>query len=142
VQRLHLAHQALPLLKERPDLQLVALRPPPQYPTRQIDRAQRQPGEERRADVDAPALGLDLDDASDDEVADLGGVAGAEWGDGEETVGLDGEAGDGRADGGGAAGDVCAVSSVDLSQRPSMITCFGGSGEGTGWHTSSIDCRR
>jgi hypothetical protein len=132
MQRLHLAHQALPLLKERPDLQLVALRPPPQDPTRQIDRTQRQPGEEGRSDVDAPALGLDLDDASDDEVADLGGVARAEGGDGEEAVGLDGEAGDGRADGGGAAGDVCAVSSVNLSQRLSMISCHGGIGKRTG----------
>lgn len=45
-------------------------------------------GEERGGQVDFPAFGLDFDDAAHDEVANFGGVAGAEGADGEEFVGF------------------------------------------------------
>ena len=45
--------------------------------------------EKRGRDVDFPAILLDLDDATDDEVADLGRIAGAERKDGEELVGFE-----------------------------------------------------
>ncbi len=45
-------------------------------------------GEQRGGEIDFPALGLDFDDAADDEVADFGGVAGTEGADREELVGF------------------------------------------------------
>ena len=67
--------------------------------------------EERGREIDFPSACLDFDDAPDDEVADLGGVARAEGGYGEEFVGAGegaGEGGDdlvgGGVDGGGGGG--------------------------------------
>lgn len=54
--------------------------------------------EQGGGEVDFPALGLHLDDAADDEVADLRGVARAEGADGEEFVGFEEGAGDGGED--------------------------------------------
>ena len=48
---------------------------------------------------------MHFDDAADDQVADLGRVARAEWADGEEFVGFEEGAGDGGEDLGG--GGVC-----------------------------------
>ncbi len=64
-------------------------------------------GEQGGGEVDFPALGLDLDDAADDEVADFGGVARAEGADGEEFVGFEEGAGDGGEDCGGGPGGGC-----------------------------------
>ncbi len=64
-------------------------------------------GEQGGGEVDFPALGLDLDDAADDEVADFGGVARAEGPDGEEFVGFEEGAGDGGEDCGGGWGGGC-----------------------------------
>ena len=68
--------------------------------------------EQRGGEIDFPAFGLDFDDAADDEVADFGGVAGAEGGDGEEFVGFEEGAGDGGEDCGGGGGGVSAMTSV------------------------------
>lgn len=57
-------------------------------------------GEERGADVDFPTARFDVDDAAEDEVADLGRVARAERLDGEELVGAEEGAGQGGEDGG------------------------------------------
>ncbi|KAJ6257312.1 Dihydroorotase [Drechslerella dactyloides] len=53
-------------------------------------------------DVDAPALGLDFEDAADDEIADFGNVAEAQGADGEELVGFGDRAGERGDDGLGA----------------------------------------
>ena len=52
--------------------------------------------EERGAEIDFPSLCLYFDDSADYEVADFGGIACAEGGDGEEFVGFL----EGAADGG------------------------------------------
>jgi hypothetical protein len=52
--------------------------------------------EKRGRDVDFPAVLLDLDDAADDEVADLRRIAGAKGKDGEELVGFEDGASEGR----------------------------------------------
>ncbi len=71
-------------------------------------------GEQGGGEIDFPALGLDLDDAADDQVADFGRVARAERADGEELVGFEEGAGDGGEDRrvglrGGGVGSVAAV---------------------------------
>ena len=68
--------------------------------------------EQWRRQIDLPPLSLHFDDAADNQVADFGRVACAEGTDGEEFVGFEEGAGDGRDDleGGGAGiGSVAAV---------------------------------
>ena len=74
-------------------------------------------GEQGGGEVDFPALGLDLDDAADDEVADFGGVARAEGADGEELVGFQKGAGDGGEDGRGVRVRVGPVASGVFAVR-------------------------
>lgn len=69
-------------------------------------------GQQRGGEVDFPALGLDFDDAADDQVADFGGVARAEGADGEEFIGLEEGAGDGGEDAGGGGVGVGSVASA------------------------------
>ena len=52
--------------------------------------------EKRGRDIDFPAILLDLDNTADDEVADLRRIAGAEGKDGEELVGFEDCASEGR----------------------------------------------
>ena len=69
--------------------------------------------EKRRRDVDFPAILLDLDDATDDEVADLGRIAGAEGKDGEELVGFEDCASEGRGYGRMDGGVVSAMAAAE-----------------------------
>ncbi|GKT90567.1 glutamate-cysteine ligase modifier subunit [Colletotrichum tofieldiae] len=117
VQLLDLGHHQVAFRKKRPDLQLVRVGALAEDAAGEVDGGDLEDGELRGADVDAPALRLDLDDAADDQVADLGGVAGAEGADGEELVG----AGYGAGDGGNNfcrrgcnVGSVASVSLVSL----------------------------
>lgn len=71
--------------------------------------------EKRGRDVDFPAILLDLDDAADDEVADLGRIAGAEGKDGEELVGFEDGTSEGRGYGRMEGGVVCAVAAARVS---------------------------
>ncbi len=73
--------------------------------------------EQGGGEIDFPALGLDLDDAADDQVANFGRVARAEGADGEEFVGFEEGAGDGGEDRrvglrGGGVGSVAAVGGI------------------------------
>ena len=68
--------------------------------------------EKRGRDVDFPAILLDLDDAADDEVADLGRIAGAEGKDGEEFVGFEDGAGEGRGYGRMEGGVISAMAAA------------------------------
>ena len=54
--------------------------------------------EQGGAEIDFPALGLDFEDAADDEVADFGCITRAEGEDGEKFVGFEEGAGDGGGD--------------------------------------------
>lgn len=54
--------------------------------------------EQRRSDLNFPPLLLNFYDAADDQVANLGGVARAEGNAGEELVGFQDCAEDGRVD--------------------------------------------
>lgn len=67
--------------------------------------------EKRRGDVDAPAFGLYFDYTADDQIADLGYVACAEWEDREEFVGFLEGACYGCVDCGGLGGGVGSVAS-------------------------------
>ena len=106
--RLHLGKDQITLGEKRADGQLVRGRALSQNSTWEVDRAEREVGEQRGGEVDFPALGVDFDDAADDEVADFGGVARAEGVDGEEFVGdVDGSREGGGyvcASGGGSGG--------------------------------------
>jgi hypothetical protein len=117
VQALHLGNQQIALAEEGADVELVDGRPPAQDAAGQVDGAQRQAGQHGGRDVDGPLLGLHGDNAADDEVADLGGVARAQGLDGEQLVGLVQVAGDGGDDGGGVGGDVSAVAAHPLRVR-------------------------
>jgi len=110
MQRLNLSDDEIPLGEKRPDLQLVRLRALPLDATRQVDGAELQDGELGRGHVDAPPPRLDFRDAAYYEVADFGGVAGAEGAYGDELVGFGDGAGDGGGDVCGAGRDVGAVS--------------------------------
>lgn len=112
MQLLHLSNHKIPFGEEAADLQLVCFGALAEDAAGEVDGGDLEDGELRGGDVDAPALGLDFDDAADDEVADLRGVAGAEGPDGEELVGFGEGAGEGGGDGGGAGGDVGAVAAV------------------------------
>ncbi|GJC85175.1 putative glutamate--cysteine ligase regulatory subunit [Colletotrichum liriopes] len=117
VQLLDLGHHQVAFRKKRPDLQLVRVGALAEDAAGEVDGGDLEDGELRGADVDAPALRLDLDDAADDQVADLGGVAGAEGADGEELVGAGYGAGDGGNNfcrRGGNVGSVASVSLVSL----------------------------
>ena len=96
-------------------LQLVGRRAPAQHAAGQVDRGQGQLREERRGDVNFPPVFLHFDDAADDQVADLGRVAGAQGQDGEELVGAQDGAGEGRGYGGVEGGVVGAVAAVEES---------------------------
>lgn len=109
VQLLDLGDDEIPLGEEAPDLQLVRLGALAQDAAGEVDGGDGEDGELRGRDVDAPAAGLDLGDAADDEVADLRVVAGAEGPDAEELVGAGEGAREGGGDGGGVGEDVCAV---------------------------------
>jgi hypothetical protein len=69
--------------------------------------------EKRGRDVDFPAILLDLDDAADDEVANLGRVAGAEGKDGEELVSFKDRASEGRGYGRMQGGIVSAMAAAE-----------------------------
>lgn len=118
VQSLHLRNDQIPLGEERPDLQLVRLGALPLDATGKVYGGELEDGELRGGDVNAPAAGLDLGDAADDEVAYLGGVAGAEGPDGEELVGFCYGAGDGGGDVCCLRGDVGTVASVGVLVEP------------------------
>lgn len=109
VQRLHLRDDEIPLLEESADVQLVDGGPPAQRAAGQVNRGEGQGGQQRGGDVYEPAAGLDGDDAANEEVADLRGVARGERGDGEELVGAGEGAGDGGGDGAGVLCAGCAV---------------------------------
>ncbi|ROV89684.1 hypothetical protein VSDG_08106 [Cytospora chrysosperma] len=99
VQLLHLGHQQVALGEEAPDGQLVRLGAPPLDAAGEVDGRQRQAGQLEGADVDAPPLGLHLDDAAHHEVAHLGGVAGAQGPHRQELVGARDDARQRREDG-------------------------------------------
>lgn len=101
---LHLRDEQIALCEKRPDGQLVRARALPQDAAGQIDSGEGKVREERGGEIDFPALGLDFDDAADDEVADFGGVARAQGADGEELVGFLEGACYGGEDGGGGGG--------------------------------------
>lgn len=99
---LDLCDDKVSLGEEGADLELVRVGALAEDAAGEVNCRDLENGELGGADVDAPAFGLDLYDAADDEVAYLGGVAGAEGPDGEELV----CAGYGACDGGD---DVCCV---------------------------------
>jgi hypothetical protein len=74
--------------------------------------------EKRGRDIDFPAILLDLDDAADDEVADLGRIAGAEGNDGEELVGFEDCASEGRGYGRMDGG---VVSAMPTAERATLV---------------------
>lgn len=115
LQLLHLGDDQVPLGEEAPNLQLVDLGALAQDAAGQVDGRDGEDGELGGGDVDAPALGLDLGDAADDEVADLGVVARAEGAHREELVCAREGAGEGGCDGCGVGEDVCAVAAVEES---------------------------
>ena len=78
------------------------------------------------AEVNFPALGLHLDDAADDQVADFGGVAGAQGPDGEELVCFLEGAGDGGEDGLGGRGGGGGVGAV--AAHPFWVCGYGFAG--------------
>ena len=106
---LDLGDEEVALGEEGADLQLVGLGALAQDAAGEVDGGDLEDGELGGGDVDAPALGLDFDDAADDEVADLGSVAGAEGTDGEELVGFGEGTGEGGGDVGRTGWDVGAV---------------------------------
>lgn len=83
IHALHLRNQQIALGEKRPDGKLVRARPLPQYASGQVDGGEGQVREQGGGEIDFPALGLHLDDAADDQVADFGGVARAEGPDGK-----------------------------------------------------------
>ena len=112
VQLLDLGDEQVALGEEAADLQLVRLGALAEDAAGQVDGRDLQHGELRGGDVDAPPLGLHLDDAADDEVADFWGVARAERLDGKELVGLGEGACEGGCDGCAVCWDVGAVTAV------------------------------
>lgn len=88
VQLLHLGHDEVALGEEAANLQLVRLGTLAQDAAGQVDGRDLQHRQLRRRHVDAPPLGLHLDNAPDDEVANLGRVASAQGPHREELVGL------------------------------------------------------
>ena len=116
IHALHLRDQQIPFAKERPDGQFVRTGALAQYAAGKVDGGEGQVSEERSGEVDFPAFGLDLDDAADDEIANLRRVARAEGPYGEEFVGFDEGAGDRGKDLGSArmgVGSVTAGNEVD-----------------------------
>ena len=77
----------------------------------EVDGGELEDGELGGGDIDTPTAGLDLGHTTDDKVAYLGGVAGAEGPDGEEFVGFCYGAGDGGGDVCCLGGDVGSVAS-------------------------------
>lgn len=112
VQLLDLGDDEVALGEEGADLELVGLGALAEDAAGEVDGGDLEGGELRGGDVDAPAAGLDLGDAADDEVAYLGGVAGAEGADGEELVGPGEGAGQGGYDGRAVFGYVRAMTAV------------------------------
>ena len=106
---LHLGEHQLALVEELPHLQLIRRRAPPQHPAGQVDRTQRQLGEERGRDVDFPPPRLHFADPPDHQVADGGRVAGAQGRDREELVGAEERADERGVDRGRGRGGVGAV---------------------------------
>lgn len=82
VELLHFRDDEVPLGEEAADLELVCLCALAENTAGEVDGGDGEDGELGGGYVDAPALGLDFDDAADDEVADLRGVAGAQGADG------------------------------------------------------------
>ena len=83
---------------------------------------------------------MHFDDAADDQVADLGRIARAEWADGQELVGFEEGAGDGGEDlggGGVGVGSVAAVGHQLGLLRMAMSVRMEGGEEI--WHTASIE---
>lgn len=115
VQLLHFGDEQVALGEEAPDLELVGLGALAEDAAGEVDGGDLEDGELGGGDVDAPALGLDLDDAADDEVANLGVVARAEGTHGEELVCAGEGACEGGGDGGGVEGDVGAVTAGKMS---------------------------
>lgn len=106
---LDLGDDEIPLGEEAADLQLVRLCALAQDAAGKVDGGDGEDGELRGGDVDAPALGLDLGDAANYQVANLRVVAGAERADGEELVCPGEGACEGGCDGCCVGKDVCAV---------------------------------
>jgi hypothetical protein len=71
--------------------------------------------EKRGRDVNFPAILLDFDDTADDEVTDLGRIASAEGKDGEELVGFEDIASEGRGYRRMEGGVVSAVAAAELT---------------------------
>lgn len=109
MQLLNLGDEQIALGEEAPDLELVGLGALAEDAAGEVDGGDLEDGELGGGDVDAPALGLDLDDAADDEVADLRVVARPQGTHREQLVGAGEGAGEGGGDGGGVWGDVGAV---------------------------------
>lgn len=86
VQLLDLGDEQVALGEEAPDLELVGLGALAEDAAGEVDGGDLEDGELGGGDIDAPALGLDLDDAADDEVANLRVVARAEGPHGKELV--------------------------------------------------------
>lgn len=109
MQLLHFRNNQVSLREETSDLQLVCFGTLPEDAAGEVDGGDLEDGELGGGNVDAPTLGLDFDDATDDEVTNLGCIAGAEGPNGEEFVGFRKGASEGGGDGGGSRRNIGAV---------------------------------
>lgn len=82
VELLHLCDDEVAFSEETADLELVCLCALAENAAGEVDGGDGEDGELGGGYVDAPALGLDFDDAADDQVTDFGRVAGAQGADG------------------------------------------------------------
>jgi hypothetical protein len=88
VYALHFRNDQVALAEEGPNLQFVGARSSTKDTTGQVDGGERELGKEWSGDIDLPPLGLDFDDAANDQITDLGCVSGAEGMDGKELIGF------------------------------------------------------
>lgn len=80
---LHFCNHEIALAEKTPDLKLVCARPTSQDSPGQIDGGKRELREQRCGYIHFPPPRLDLNNASHDQIADLGRVAGAQGVDGK-----------------------------------------------------------
>ena len=101
---LNLGDEQIALAEKGADREFIGGGTAPQDSAGEVDGAQGQVGEQWGGEIDFPSLGLHLDHAADDEVADFRGISSAEGANGEEFVGFLQSAGDAGEDGGRRGG--------------------------------------